>query len=144
MTDEWIIVPNWDKFQHYKDRDAPWIKLYRELLHKREFLDLTAAERGLLLVIWLEYASSNGRVTVAMLSRYGRLTITKRAIDSLRQAGFIALSASEPLALRALAEKDLLRKSKNALAREPTSVARASAKKIPNIFELMEARGWND
>jgi hypothetical protein len=26
-----IVVAGWDKFQHYKDRDPPWIKLYRDL-----------------------------------------------------------------------------------------------------------------
>ena len=27
-----IVVAGWEKFQHYKDRDPPWIKLYRDLL----------------------------------------------------------------------------------------------------------------
>lgn len=27
-----IVVHNWERFQHYKDRDPPWIKLYRDLL----------------------------------------------------------------------------------------------------------------
>lgn len=27
-----ITVKNWDRFQHYKDRDPPWIKLYRDTL----------------------------------------------------------------------------------------------------------------
>ncbi len=25
-------VKNWERFQHYKDRDPPWVKLYRDLL----------------------------------------------------------------------------------------------------------------
>jgi hypothetical protein len=27
-----LSVKNWEKFQHYKDRDPPWIKLYRDTL----------------------------------------------------------------------------------------------------------------
>lgn len=27
-----ISVVGWEKFQHYKDRDPPWVKLYRDLL----------------------------------------------------------------------------------------------------------------
>lgn len=27
-----ISVRNWERFQHYKDRDPPWVKLYRDLL----------------------------------------------------------------------------------------------------------------
>lgn len=26
----YLSVKNWDRFQHYKDRDPPWIKLYRD------------------------------------------------------------------------------------------------------------------
>jgi hypothetical protein len=28
---ETISVVGWDRFQHYKDRDPPWVKLYRDL-----------------------------------------------------------------------------------------------------------------
>lgn len=27
-----LCVKNWERFQHYKDRDPPWVKLYRDLL----------------------------------------------------------------------------------------------------------------
>lgn len=27
-----ISIKNWEQFQHYKDRDPPWVKLYRDLL----------------------------------------------------------------------------------------------------------------
>jgi hypothetical protein len=27
-----IVVKHWDRFQHYKDRDPSWVKLYRDLL----------------------------------------------------------------------------------------------------------------
>jgi hypothetical protein len=27
-----ISIKSWERFQHYKDRDPPWIKLYRDLL----------------------------------------------------------------------------------------------------------------
>ena len=29
---------NWDKFQHYKDRDPVWIKLHPELLDNDDYL----------------------------------------------------------------------------------------------------------
>jgi len=29
---QFIRVRNWEKFQHYKDRSAPWIKLYRDMM----------------------------------------------------------------------------------------------------------------
>ena len=30
-------VKNWDEFQHYKDRNPPWIKLHNHLLDDYEF-----------------------------------------------------------------------------------------------------------
>ena len=43
MTDGWIVIPNWDKFQHYKDRDPVWIKLYLELNSRDDWRRLTFA-----------------------------------------------------------------------------------------------------
>lgn len=33
-----ISVCNWDDFQHYRDRDPPWIKLYRDILTSETWL----------------------------------------------------------------------------------------------------------
>jgi hypothetical protein len=116
---EWIVVPNWDKFQHYIDRDPVWIKVYTELNSRDDFLELTPSGRGLLLTIWLEYARSRGRLrakTVLLLcgphSRYAHL---KPLVD----AGYIQLSASP----RALAREEVKReKNKQALTQKPRPV----------------------
>ena len=44
---------NWDKFQHYKDRCPPWIKLHRDLLNDREFACLPLASKALAPLLWL-------------------------------------------------------------------------------------------
>lgn len=46
-------VKNFDKFQHYKDRSPPWIKLYNELLENYEFGRLPDELKGQLIGIWL-------------------------------------------------------------------------------------------
>ena len=48
-----LMVRNFDKFQHYKDRSPVWIKLYRSLLRDYEFAKLPDSARGQLLMIWL-------------------------------------------------------------------------------------------
>lgn len=102
-ADPWIVIPNWGKFQHYKDRRPVWIKLYTELNSRDDWLELTDAERGLLAIIWIEYARSGGRLrlsTVRALVRSGRhwngRTIARfmTRIERLNHAGFIELSAS--------------------------------------------------
>lgn len=44
---------SWEKFQHYKDRCPPWIKLHRDLLNNREFMSLQLASKGLAPLLWL-------------------------------------------------------------------------------------------
>lgn len=101
MSDEqWIVVPNWERFQHYSDRTPPWIKLYLELNHKQEWLDLTDGARGLLVRIWLLTAASKGVLGVGQVRRQGWGKHSASHLASLNHAGFIHLSASKPLAQR--------------------------------------------
>ena len=44
---------NWDKFQHYKDRCPPWIKLHRDILNDRIFASLPIANKALAPLLWL-------------------------------------------------------------------------------------------
>jgi hypothetical protein len=46
-------VKNWEKFQHFKDRRPPWIKLYRDLLDDVEWHELSGDDSKTLVMIWL-------------------------------------------------------------------------------------------
>src|SRR5688572_23533296 len=54
-----LRVKNWSEFQHYKDRNPPWIKLHRALLDDYEFALLPDATKAHLMLLWL-FASQNG------------------------------------------------------------------------------------
>lgn len=97
----WIVIPQWEGFQH---RDAArvvvptWIKLYTELISKDEFLGLSFHLRGVLISLWIEYATSKRQLrdnTVTVSRRLGH-RVTRRDLDSLNRAGFIEFSASKP------------------------------------------------
>lgn len=53
MTGLFIRIKNYEQFQHYKKRNAPWIKLYFELLSDKDFMALDEADRFILIAIWL-------------------------------------------------------------------------------------------
>lgn len=48
-----ITPKNWQKFQHYKDRQPPWIKLHRTLIDDYDFQCLPDASRALAPMLWL-------------------------------------------------------------------------------------------
>jgi hypothetical protein len=99
---EWIVIPKWDEFQHYKDRAPKWIKTYVELMSDAAYLELSGHQRAVLHGLWLEYASARCRLAVdtGSLTRRLNLRVTRRTLERLNQAGFITFSASEPLAMR--------------------------------------------
>ncbi len=103
--ERWIVIPRWDGptgFQHYSDRDPKWIKNYRDLLSKDEYLELTFVQRGILHGLWLEYAAANRQLRDSTLTLSRRLggRVTRASLDALNHAGFIEYSASRPLATR--------------------------------------------
>jgi DNA-binding transcriptional ArsR family regulator len=103
--DRWIVVRNWEKFQHYTNRNPPWIKLYTSLDADDEWRQLTFAERGLLVSVWIEYARTRGRLSVSMLTKLSGMRTYSAHLKALRDAGFITIRASKPLALEELEKK---------------------------------------
>ena len=46
-------VRDWEKFKHFKDRNAPWVKLNKDLLNNRDWFDLPADTAKTLVMLWL-------------------------------------------------------------------------------------------
>ena len=57
-------VKDWDRWQTYrKDRgQPPWIKLHRQVMRNAEWVQLTDAERGQLVAMWLLAADKDGEL----------------------------------------------------------------------------------
>jgi len=135
--DDWITVPNWDRFQHYHDRVPPWIKLYLELLDKREFESISDSAKGLLLIVWLLFARHRGPFQRHKLATYVRDARTLRQLESLNHAGFVTLSASKPLALEKRREE---KKRKQPASTQPKTEPRSNA----GAYRPFQDNGAND
>jgi hypothetical protein len=146
---QWIVVPNWDKFQHYPDRDPLWIKVYTELNSNPEWRELTVSERGVLVTVWTEYARTRGQLSVREVMRLCGKSARSKHLTSLNHAGFIHFSASKPLALARSREKKEKREEKKARVRAPASDerSRAPAQEPDRDAALAEAfdiaAGWD-
>ena len=59
---QYLRVNNWETFQHYKDRNPPWIKLHRDLLRDYEFICLQDASKMQLMLIWLLASQMDNKI----------------------------------------------------------------------------------
>lgn len=107
---QYLAVKNWAEFQHYKDRNPPWIKLHRALLDDYEFARLQDASKAHLMLIWLFASQSDGRIPNDPKFIQAKLGLDKQPdLQVLVESGFLipeqnasaplALDASTPLAL---------------------------------------------
>jgi hypothetical protein len=46
-------IKQWEKFQHFKDRRPPWIKLYKDLLDDPDWHELDSQSAKILVMLWL-------------------------------------------------------------------------------------------
>jgi hypothetical protein len=46
-------IKNWSKFQHFKDRRPPWVKLYRDILDDMDWHQLDPLASKVLVTLWL-------------------------------------------------------------------------------------------
>lgn len=140
-------VKNFDRFQHYKDRSPPWIKLYNELLDDYEFGLLPDASKMHLVAIWLLASRSDNKIPYDPKWVGRRINASDPVdLDILLKRGFILsdqeLHISEHIASNALAdclpreegqvqdiEKDIERVDRGARAPDAPKPEKKSRKK---------------
>jgi hypothetical protein len=89
-------VKNFEKFQHYKDRAPPWIKLYNGLLEDYEFGGLPDASKMHLIAIWLLASRSDNKIPYDPKWVSNRINATEPVdLALLAKRGFIVLDQGE-------------------------------------------------
>jgi hypothetical protein len=95
-----IKIKNWQRFQSYKDRKPPWIRLQRTLLDNYSFHRMSANARALLPMLWL-LASENsdpksGQIDLTFDEIAFRLRQNindlKKAVNEMAHADFVELN----------------------------------------------------
>jgi hypothetical protein len=87
-------VRNWTKFQHYKDRNPPWIKLHVEILSSKDWVMLDDAGKLLAIACMIVAAKDNGNVPddPSYIQRVAYLQ-TKPDFKPLIKVGFLEVLA---------------------------------------------------
>ena len=87
---KYLAVKNFEKFQHYRDRSPPWIKLYNAILDDYEFCALPDASRYHLLAIMLLASRSDNRIPADATWIAGRIGARGKVdLDGLIASGFL-------------------------------------------------------
>jgi hypothetical protein len=88
----YLKIPNWQKYQQYKDRDPKWIKLHRLLLEDYEFNKLTEKQQIHLIKIWLLAARMDNEIPFD--EKWIRRRIGAESVIDLKtlvEAGYLAV-----------------------------------------------------
>jgi hypothetical protein len=86
----YLRVKKWAEFQHYKDRNPPWIKLHRTLLDDYEFSCLQDASKLQLILIWVLASQNDGRIPEDAIFLQKRLSLSKPPdLETLINQGFL-------------------------------------------------------
>jgi hypothetical protein len=141
--DGWIEIHNWDRFQHYRDRDPVWIKNYTALLSDDDYLALSTHLRAVLHGLWLMYASSRCRIRVdtASLSRHLQCRVRLADLVSLNDAGFLHFRASKPLARR---YQDASPEEEKEVETPPTPPSRPKGGRSNQRKPTVKPTGWRE
>lgn len=93
-------IKNWEKFQHYKNRKPPWIKLYRDLLNDPDWFNLDPKLCKLLMMLWLIASEDeNGNLPTLHKLAFRLRVDEKRLAKQLQELNdWLMLDASDMLA----------------------------------------------
>ena len=78
-------IKNWNKFQHFKDRKPPWVKLYRDLLDDIDWHELDAQASKVLVMLWLIASEEDGNIPTTKILAFRLRMTEKQTIECLNK-----------------------------------------------------------
>ena len=87
---DYIHIENWRRYQHYRDRNPPWIKLYVNLLDDYDYYSLPDNQKLILIHLWLLASKTNNNIPYDLLWIKSTLNLNIAIeIEPLIKAGFL-------------------------------------------------------
>jgi len=75
-------IKNWSRFQHFKDRRPPWVKLYRDLLDDLDWFELDPLASKCLINFWLIASEYDGCLPSVDILSF-RLRLKKQEVTKI-------------------------------------------------------------
>lgn len=94
-----LRIKNWDRYQHYRDRRPPWIKLHRSILDDRAFMLLPVEGKALLPMLWLLASESDDGQVISDLDDLEFRTrlpadVIRKGLQSVISSGLVDNASS--------------------------------------------------
>lgn len=148
-----IVVRNWEKFQHYADRDPTWIKLYRDVLTTEAWVLGTDISRLLQIAITLLAARYKNSIPNqwALIKKVASLDFSevqfKKALAHLSEQKFLEIqdvdqSASNGLAQRYAREEEIRGEERREEVSIPSGSHSDKSEIVAQVFEHWKSI-WN-
>jgi hypothetical protein len=135
-----IEVVNWDRFQHYKERTPPWIKLHRSLLDSRQWGALSGDASKLLAECWLVASESpdgswegDPEDLAFRLRRPCGVLLT--LLQEIAAQGLIKLARSGASAMLATCTPETETETETETESQTGAVTESKAERIDRLFE---------
>ncbi len=147
-----ISVRNWKKFQHYKNRKPPWIKLHLSVLDNPEWHNLSHFANRLLIEIWLLAAeTTDGIIEVESISllawrlRYASKTLARiiKALQELHSHEFIELDSKTLAGCKQVAIPETEREGEREGETEKRERKRFVPPTIEQVQEYMTTKSYS-
>lgn len=134
----YLSVKNFDRFQHYKDRSPPWIKLYRDVLSDYAFTRLQDASRSHLMLIWVLASATDNRLPydVEWITRAIHAT-QPVDLDALISAGFLVVCGSASTALAECQQSARLEEGEAEAEKKPAASSPHGRDVFPGVVSAL-------
>jgi hypothetical protein len=98
-----IRIKGWHKYQSYKDRKPPWIRLHKSLLDDFEFQSMSITAKALLPMLWLLASEDEDPTSGVIRDSYDKLAFRLRmditlliaTINEIHKSGFLEIDKSD-------------------------------------------------
>jgi len=111
---EYLKIKNWIKYQHYKDRNPPWIKLYHSILDDYEYACLQDDSKLLLISLFMLAGRTDNHIPNDPKWIQSKAMLTKKIdIQPLINTGFISIDGNDSKMIADCKQNDTQRRDRD-------------------------------
>jgi hypothetical protein len=86
---KFLMVKNWNRFQHYGKRNPPWIKMHRAVLDDYVFCAMPDTAKAHLMLLWVFASHADGLIPLDVPFLERKLSCTGLDLSLFVRNGFL-------------------------------------------------------